>query len=111
MNATPLEVFLDPEHLPDTLVRLDTMIDRTEDLEKIRAGLGMRLALSMAHELSTGKELGSETGDLVAEWMERYGSDTVEHAVGIARSFILRPKELAEQFATRLGLPQNGEEK
>ncbi len=86
------------------LARLDSLIDQTADAEKLRAGLGMRLALSMAREMRAGKPLGSGTADLVAEWAERFGSETVDAAVAIARAFLTQPSELAKEFAARLGM-------
>ena len=44
----PTPAILDAEHLPETLKRLDDLISRTENVERLRSGLGMRLALSMA---------------------------------------------------------------
>ena len=101
-DSTP--AYLDAGHLPETLARLDALIDQAPDEEKRRVGLGMRLALSMAHEISAGKSLGSETTDLVSGWMDRFGPETVDHAVGVARAFLTRPEELAREFAERLGL-------
>ena len=68
------------------------------------AGLGMRLALSMALEIKEGKAPGTDTSELVAEWVDRHGQDSVEAAVGIARGFLTRPAELAKEMARRLGL-------
>ncbi len=101
---------IDFRNIEETLSRLDIMIDQEEDLEKIRAGLGMRLALSMARELQSGKPLGTDTADLVAEWTERFGSDTVDMAVKIARTFLVDPKILVRDLGTRLGLKTEVEE-
>ena len=100
------KAYLDADHLPQTLMRLDELIERTEDPEKLRAGLGMRLALSMAQELREHKDLGSDTGELVAGWVERFGQSDVEAAITIAREFLVRPEELAKQFAERLNTIQ-----
>ena len=95
---------LDFQNLDETLSRLDGLIEAESNVEKMRAGLGMRLALSMAQELQTGKPLGSDTADLVTEWVERYGQDTVDAAVGIARAFLTRPEDLIRDLGARLGL-------
>jgi hypothetical protein len=39
---------------------------------------------------------------LVAGWVERFGQDSVDAAVAIAREFLIRPDELAKEFAMRL---------
>ncbi len=67
----------------------------------------MRLALSMARELQSGKTLGSETSDLVADWTERFGQETVDAAVGIARAFLTRSDELLKDLGPKLGLKAN----
>jgi len=103
------KAFLDAEHIPQTLERLDALIEKTENIEKVRAGLGMRLALSRALELKEGKAPGDDTSALVTEWNERFGQDTVDAAVGIARGFLTKPGELAKELARRLGLdPRRG---
>ena len=101
---------IDFRNIEETLARLDGMIDEEDDIEKIRAGLGMRLALSMARELQSGKHLGTDTADLVAEWTERFGQDTVDAAVGISRSFLISPQDLVRDLGTRLGLKTKVEE-
>ena len=97
-----IPAILDADHLPETLKRLDDLISRTENIERLRSGLGMRLALSMAQELKELKDLGTDTGPLVAGWVERFGEDTVNAAITIAREFLVRPDELAKEFAARL---------
>jgi hypothetical protein len=98
----PTPAILDAEHLPETLKRLDDLIGRTENIERLRSGLGMRLALSMAQELREHKDLGTDTAPLVAGWVERFGQDSVDAAIAIAREFLIRPDELAKEFAARL---------
>ena len=97
-----IPAILDAEHLPETLKRLDDLISRTENIERLRSGLGMRLALSMAQELREHKDLGEDTGPLVADWVERFGQDSVDAAIAIAREFLIRPDQLAKEFAARL---------
>lgn len=98
----PQMAYLDGDHLPETLKRLDELIDRTENVERLRSGLGMRLALTMAHELREYRTLGKLSAELVAGWVERFGQDSVDMAVAVAREFLLRPDTLAKEFAERL---------
>lgn len=100
--ADPKIAHLDGDHLPETLARLDELIDRTDNIERLRSGLGMRLALTMAHELREHRTLGKLSGDLVAGWTERFGQDSVDAAVSVAREFLLRPDALTKEFAERL---------
>jgi hypothetical protein len=93
---------LDGDHLPETLARLDELIDRTENEERRRSGLGMRLALTMAHELREKRDLGELSGALVASWVERFGQDAVDAAVAIAREFLTQPDRLVKEFASRI---------
>lgn len=109
--SEPTPAHLDGEHLDETLRRLDELIDRTQDVERLRSGLGMRLALTMAQELRDGKPLGTDTTSLVAGWVERHGQDSVDVAVGIAREFLTRPDALVKEFAQRLrdAVPPTGD--
>ena len=108
--SEPIPAILDADHLPETLKRLDDLISRTENVERLRSGLGMRLALSMAQELKELKDLGTDTGPLVAGWVERFGQDTVDAAIAIAREFLIRPDELAKEFAARLNTQSSSAE-
>ncbi len=98
----PRIAHLDGDHLPETLARLDELIDRTENVERLRSGLGMRLALTLAHEMREYRAVGKLSTDLVAGWTERFGQDSVDAAVAVAREFLLRPDALAKEFAERL---------
>jgi hypothetical protein len=93
-----------PENIPESMERLDALLAATEDEEKIRAGMGIRLALGMAMELKRGLPLGSETSDLVAGWLLTYGKDSVDAAVIIARQFLIKPEEMRKTLGSRLGL-------
>jgi hypothetical protein len=101
-DSAPQIAYLDGDHLPETLQRLDELIDRTEHIERLRSGLGMRLALTIAHELREHRNIGEVSATLVAGWVERFGQDTVDMAVAVAREFLLRPDALAKEFAERL---------
>jgi hypothetical protein len=100
--SEPTPAYLDGDHLPETLKRLDELIDRTTDLERLRSGLGMRLALTMAQELQERRNLGEVSTALVAGWVERFGQDSVDTAVAIAREFLTRPDALVKEFASRI---------
>jgi hypothetical protein len=92
------------EDLAKTLERLDALLNETKDPERLRMGMGVRLALGMAQELRQGQALGSTTGDMVAAWTDEFGEDAVNRAVQIARQFLIRPDELKKTLGERLGL-------
>lgn len=92
-----------PEDLRKTMERLDDLLSRTEDPERLRMGMGIRLALGMAQELREGAPLGSQTADMVAAWVAEHGQDAVDRAVQIAREFLLKPEELRKALGQRLG--------
>lgn len=92
------------EDLAKTLERLDVLLDETKDPERLRMGMGVRLALGMAQEIREGAVLGSRTAEVVATWTEVYGEEAVNRAVQVAREFLTRPDELREALAERLGL-------
>lgn len=79
--------------------RLDQLIETREDGFR---GLGVRLALGLAHELKEGVALGSTTGEMVAGWVAKFGAETVEEAVSHARVLIADPARMAEEFRKRL---------
>jgi hypothetical protein len=93
-----------PQSIEESIERLDALLAETREEEKIRAGMGIRLALGMAQELKNGQPLGSETGDLVTEWLETYGQETVDAAVAIARQFLTKPEDMRKALGKRLGL-------
>ena len=88
------------------MLRLDDLIAAEQDETRIRAGMGMRLALGMAQELKEGKALGTDTSALVAAWVEDYGQETVDAAVKVAREFLIKPEELRKSLGQRLGLDE-----
>lgn len=100
-----------PEHplnLSRSIERLDSLLANAGDEEKIRAGMGIRLALGMAQELKDGLPLGTETAELVAGWVEGYGRDTVDAAVAIAREFLTKPEEMRKALGRNLGMGSTG---
>ncbi len=92
------------EDLDKTLERLDALLAETKDPERLRMGMGVRLALGMAQELRQGAALGSQTSDMVAAWAEEHGREAVERAVQIAREFLTKPEALRKAMGQRLGL-------
>src|SRR6187402_95242 len=93
-----------PAELKESIDRLDAMLAAETVEEKIRAGMGIRLALGMAQELKSGKPLGSETAGLGADWAAHYGQDTVDAAVIIARQFLVKPESMRTVLGRKLGL-------
>lgn len=93
-----------PQDPKTQMQRLDGLLAAETEEEKVRAGMGIRLALGMAQELKEGKAFGTDTGELVAEWMHDYGKDTVEAAINVAREFLTKPDEMRKALGARLGL-------
>ncbi len=91
-----------PEDPEKIIERLDALLAATQDLERLRMGMGIRLALGMAQELRMGVPLGTRTGDMVAAWTEEHGQDSVDMAVRIAREFLVKPEELRKALGKRL---------
>ncbi len=99
-SQTPLH----PEEISTSIARIEGLLEKTEDVEKIRVGLGMRLALGMAEEIRKEIQVGSETGPLVADWAKTYEPAVIEDAIQIAREFLLKPGDMRKLMASRLGL-------
>lgn len=93
--------------LDESIARMDALLDATEEEEKLRAGMGVRLALGFAKEMRQGVPLGSQTSDLVASWVRQFGQDAVDAAVAIARQFMTKPDELRKELGRRLGLDKS----
>lgn len=93
-----------PQNLDAMLGRIDGLLGDTEDFERFRLGLGIKLALGMARELKNGQPLGSETGAWVHGWQKEFGAESTEKAIAIAREFLLNPDKLRKSFAERLGM-------
>jgi hypothetical protein len=93
-----------PADIRQSIERLDDLLAATRDEDKIRAGMGIRLALGMAQELKSGLALGTDTGELVSRWLIKYGQETVDAAVVIARQFLTKPEDMRKALGQRLGL-------
>lgn len=98
-----------PGDLKGSIERLDAMLASETEDEKVRAGMGIRLALSMALELQAGKPLGTETAALVSDWAAHYGPEAVDAAVKVAREFLLKPDAMRTALGRKLGLEPGGE--
>lgn len=82
---------------------LDEKISRVEKLLEGKNSprameLGLFLALHMAKELKTGRELGSSTGKMVADWMRRYSPESVEESIALAKQFFTDSSKIAERI-------------
>ena len=83
---------------------------RIERVEKLLEGkseprafeLGLLLALKMGQEIREGKELGSESGDLVASWNGKHPNSVVEEAIAFAKEFLTNPAGIAEKIKAGL---------
>ena len=60
--------------------------------------LGLLLALKMGQEIREKKPLGSESGDLVVSWKDRYSEYVIEEAIASAKEFLLHPASIAEKI-------------
>ena len=80
--------------------------ERVKRVEKLLEGkseprafeLGLLLALKMGQEIREGKELGSESGDLVASWNGKHPDSVVEEAIAFAKEFLTNPAKIAEKI-------------
>ena len=83
---------------------------RIERVEKLLEGkteprafeLGLLLALKMGQEIREGKELGSESGDLVASWSGKHPDSVVEEAIAFAKEFLTNPNGIAEKIKSNV---------
>lgn len=90
----------DPKLELDTrIARLDALIAERDDAER---GLGLRLALGLAREISNGTPPGAETSEMVARWVADYGSKVVDEAVAQASALLRDPARLAAEIGKRL---------
>ena len=80
--------------------------ERVKRVEKLLEGkseprafeLGLLLALKMGQEIREGKELGSESGDLIASWNGKHPDSVVEEAIAFAKEFLMNPAKIAEKI-------------
>ncbi|MBS7271467.1 hypothetical protein [Fibrobacter sp.] len=80
--------------------------ERVKRVEKLLDGkneprafeLGLLLALKMGQEIREGKELGSESGDLVAGWNGKHPDSVIEEAIAFAKEFLTNPAKIAEKI-------------
>ncbi len=93
--------------LDGMLERIEGLLHDTQDFERFRLGLGIKLALGMAREIQQGKAPGTETATWVQAWHSEHGAETSDQVVAIAREFLMHPDRLRQAFADRLGMPRD----
>ena len=81
----------------------DERIKRVEKLLETKENprgfeLGLLLALKMGQEIREKKPLGSESGDLVISWKDRYSEYVIEEAIASAKEFLMHPASIAEKI-------------
>lgn len=91
---------LESGDLAESIARVEKLVAQME--RPTALALGINLALLMANEMRTGKELGADSAALVGQWVEQWGEATVESAVDLARSFLLNPHEIFAQIKERM---------
>ena len=84
-------------------IPLDERVKRVEELLEKKENprgfeLGLLLALKMGQEIREKKPLGSESGDLVASWNDKYSEYVIEEAIASAKEFMLHPGKIAEKI-------------
>lgn len=75
------------------LARVEKLLEGKESPKPFE--LGLCLALKMAVEIQSGKELGSDSGKTVALWMQKYSPELVEQAIPLAKQFFMNPEKIA----------------
>jgi len=90
----------------ERIVRVEKLLEGKSEPRPFE--LGLLLALKMGQELREGKELGSESGDLVASWVGKYSEWTVEEAIASAKEFLTNPSALVEKM--KAGFKKKAEE-
>ena len=90
--------FQELENVPyeERITRVEKLLDGKAEPRAFE--LGLLLALKMGHELRQGKELGSESGDLVESWVGRHPDSVVEEAIALAKEFLTNPAQLVEKI-------------
>ena len=84
-------------------IPLDERVKRVEALLETKENprgfeLGLLLALKMGQEIREKKPLGSESGDLVVSWKDKYSEYVIEEAIASAKEFLLHPASIAEKI-------------
>lgn len=91
---------LEQGNLENSLQRVQSLVDSTDTPRPLH--LGILLALRIAKEMSEGKDPGTDSVGLVAEWADTYGDEIVDESVVFARQFLLKPQELMGRIAKQL---------
>ena len=90
--------FAESQNVPyeERIARVEKMLEGKESPRPFE--LGLLLALKMGQEIREKKPLGSESGDLVASWNEKYPESVVEEAIASAKEFLMHPAKIAEKI-------------
>ena len=80
----------------ERIKRVEALLEKKENPRGFE--LGLLLALKMGQEIREKKPLGSESGDLVASWHDKYSEYVVEEAIASAKEFLLHPASIAEKI-------------
>ncbi|MCF0223406.1 MAG: hypothetical protein HUK20_03990 [Fibrobacter sp.] len=90
--------FQELESIPyeERIARVEKLLEAKENPRAFE--LGLLLALKMGQEIRENKELGSDSGNLVASWMDKYPESIVEEAIANAKEFLTNPTTLANKI-------------
>ncbi len=93
----------------ETIARVKKRIEINEKPRSLE--LGILLALTVAAEIREGKELGKESGELVASWNEKYDSTLIEEAIAHSREFLLHSSNLVDKIKKELFAAEENSQK
>ena len=87
---------IDSLGLEEKISRVNSLLENKENPKAFE--LALFVALKMAQEIKTGKELGSESGKIVAAWMQKYSAELVEETIPLAKQFFTNPEQIAARI-------------
>ena len=82
--------------LDERVRRVEALLEKKDNPRGFE--LGLLLALKMGQEIREKKPLGSESGDLVVSWKDKYSEYVIEEAIASAKEFLLHPASIAEKI-------------
>ncbi len=87
-------------NIDNSIQRIDSLLQSNppDNLEKLGFALGVRLAFTMASEIKKGIPLGTDSGKVIAGWVQTHGEAPAELAVQTARDFLTRPQVLKAEL-------------
>ena len=91
---------LESSDLEEILERIDLLIEDEKEIKPHMVGL--KIALVIADELKNGKQLGSESGNVILKYKEFLTENELEEAIAYARQFITKPEDLSTKLAEKL---------